>query len=88
MGKQASGGNSQGNANHQERSVTTPLVVPPAQSNFDALPLGTLKRTIEGAFYRLHSLNSVTGTAWDPLHFSARGTSRSAPVGFGGPPTE
>ena len=57
------------------------LGVPPAQKKFDALPLGRLTRTVEGTFYRLHSLNPTTGTAWDPMHFSVRGTSRFDPVG-------
>ncbi len=57
------------------------LGAPPAQSDFDALPLGTLTRTVEGTFYRLHSLNTATGAAWDPLHFSSRGTSRFDPIG-------
>lgn len=60
------------------------LGAPPAQSEFDALPLGTLTKTVEGAFYRLHSLNTAIGAAWDPLHFSARGTSRFDPVGGAG----
>ena len=57
------------------------LGAPPVQSDFDALPLGTLTQTVAGPFYRLHSLNTATGTAWDPLHFSVRGTTRFDPIG-------
>lgn len=57
------------------------LYVPPAQKKFDTLPLGRLTRRMGGTFYRLHSTNPATGTAWDPIHFSVRGTSRFDPVG-------
>lgn len=57
------------------------LKVPPAQKKFNALPLGRLTRQVGGTFYRLHSTNAATGAAWDPLHFSVRGSSRFDPVG-------
>ena len=53
---------------------------PPAQKNFDKLPLGNLSKPLEGTFYRLHSLNAATGAPRDPLHFSVRGTSRFDPI--------
>ena len=66
------------------RKTPGKLAAPLAQSDFDALPLGTLTKPVAGTFYRLHSLNTATGTAWDPLHFSVRGTSRFDPVGGAG----
>ena len=63
------------------KKIPGKLGIPPAQKRFNALPLGRLTRQIEGTFYRLHSLNPDTGKAWDPLHFSVRGTSRFDPVG-------
>ena len=63
------------------RKTPGKLRIPPAQKKFDTLPLGRLTRPVGGTFYRLHSTDPATGAAWDPLHFSIRGTSRFDPVG-------
>jgi hypothetical protein len=59
-----------------QRKIAGKLNQPPAQDEFDTIPLAGLCLPVEGAFYRLHSLNRATWAPWPPLHFSRRGNSR------------
>jgi hypothetical protein len=61
------------------KKIAGKLNTPPAQADFDVIPLGSLCRKVGGIFYRLHSTNPETGEPWPPLHFSRRGNSRFDP---------
>ncbi len=63
------------------KKIAGKLNQPPAQADFNDLPLASFCRKRSGVFYRLHSVNRATGDPWDPLHFSQRGNSRFDPAG-------
>jgi hypothetical protein len=58
------------------KKIAGKLNQPPAQVDFNGLPLSVLCGHVTGIFYRLHSSDPATGNAWPPLHFSKKGNSR------------
>jgi hypothetical protein len=61
------------------KKIAGKLNQPPAQAEFDRLPLADFCRQVDGVFYRLHAPDPATGEPWPPLHFSRRGNSRFDP---------
>lgn len=62
------------------KKIPGKLNPPPAQTAFDQLPLGQHCGPMKDVFYRLHSLNPATGTAWPPVFFSHLGATRFDPA--------
>jgi hypothetical protein len=52
---------------------------PPPQDIFDLVPLRQCCGRVEGVFYRLHSIDAVTGAVHAPVHFSRNGANRFDP---------
>jgi hypothetical protein len=54
---------------------------PPNSKDFDKIPPKTLRRTLSGTSYRLHSVDPTTGSPRPPIHFTKKNNSRFDPSG-------
>lgn len=55
------------------------LNAPLPQPEFNALPLSNWCGSVQGVFYRLHSIDPSTGKPYPPVYFSRKGSSRFDP---------
>lgn len=65
---------------HMPPKTPGKLNFPPPQNEFDQLPLAQWCVSVQGVFYRLHSLNRTTRKPWPPTHFSQAGRTRFDPA--------